>query len=66
MGHGKFMTYFSNSKKFQYYDDKKCSNVKSFKKPMEQCELTFDDFVQKINKGKSKGQRYVYLFIRPK
>ncbi|VDI77756.1 Hypothetical predicted protein, partial [Mytilus galloprovincialis] len=56
IGDGKFMTYFSSSKKFKYYDDKKCPNVKSFKKPMEQEELTFDEFVQKINKGKSKGQ----------
>ena len=56
------MTYFSSSKKFKYYDDKKCPNVKSFKKPMEQEELTFDEFVQKINKGKSKGQRYGIFF----
>ncbi|CAC5402198.1 HIF1AN [Mytilus coruscus] len=60
IGDGKFMTYFSNSKKFKYYDDKKCPNIKSFKKPMEQEELTFDEFVKKINKGKSKGQR-LYL-----
>ena len=51
------MTYVSNNKKFKYYDDKKCSNVKDFVKPMEQIELSFKDFVQKMNKGKSKDQR---------
>ena len=54
------MTYVSNNQKFKYYDDKKCSNVKNFVKPMEQIELRFEDFVQQINKGKSKGQR-IYL-----
>jgi hypoxia-inducible factor 1-alpha inhibitor (HIF hydroxylase) len=57
IGDGKFMTYVSNNQKFKYYDDKKCSNVKNFVKPMEQIELRFEDFVQQINKGKSKGQR---------
>lgn len=57
IGNGKFMTYFSNNKRFKYFDDKKCTNIKDFKKPMDQAELTFDEFVRKLNKSKSKGQR---------
>ncbi|XP_041364031.1 hypoxia-inducible factor 1-alpha inhibitor-like [Gigantopelta aegis] len=55
IGDGKFTVFTSDSHKFLYYDDKKLKFVPNFKPPTRHLEMTFDQFIDKIeDKNNSK------------
>ncbi|KAL4239511.1 Hypoxia-inducible factor 1-alpha inhibitor [Mactra antiquata] len=59
IGDGKFTVYKSSSHKFKYYSDKKCQTVREFIPPMQQEEMSFQDFVNLLKQ--SKGEKKIYL-----
>ena len=55
IGNGKFTVFTSDSHKFLYYDDKKMKFVPNFKPPTRHLDLTFDQFIDKLeNNSESK------------
>ena len=52
--------YMSNTRKFMYYNDKKCSDYSSFVPPIEQAELTFSEFVNRFRAWKPGDKRLYY------
>ncbi|KAK7502087.1 hypothetical protein BaRGS_00006839 [Batillaria attramentaria] len=60
IGNGLYTVYSSKTQKFLYYDDKKVARVPDFSPPTVHEDMTFQNFLCKVNKRK-EGDRWMYL-----